>query len=77
MKRPKAHIVYEDEALIYVFKPANFLTIPDRYAPGKPNLYHQLERQFGKIFIVHRLDKETSGGLLFAKTEAAHKHLSL
>jgi 23S rRNA pseudouridine955/2504/2580 synthase/23S rRNA pseudouridine1911/1915/1917 synthase len=52
------------------------LTIPDRFAPEKPNLYHILQQHIGEIFVVHRLDKETSGILVFAKNEAAHKELS-
>lgn len=57
-------------------KPPFLLSIPDRFSPEKPNLYHQLLAQFEKIITVHRLDKETSGILLFAKNEAAHKELS-
>ncbi|MBI5916061.1 MAG: RluA family pseudouridine synthase [Bacteroidetes bacterium] len=69
-------IVFEDEDIVVVNKPANLLTIPDRFSPQKPNLYHQLNERFGKIFTVHRLDRETSGILIFAKTEEAHKELS-
>ena len=69
-------IVYEDDDLVVVNKPANLLTIPDRFSPDKPNLYHMLGNEFGKIFTVHRLDRETSGILVFTKTEEAHKELS-
>lgn len=69
-------IVYEDDDLVVVNKPANLLTIPDRFSPDKPNLYHLLGDQFGRIFTVHRLDRETSGILLFTKTEDAHKEMS-
>lgn len=69
-------ILYEDEALIVVSKAPFVLTIPDRFAPDKTNLYHLLGDRFGKIFTVHRLDKETSGVLVFAKTEEVHKYLS-
>ena len=69
-------IVYEDDDLVVVNKPANLLTIPDRFAADKPNLYHMLGNEFGKIFTVHRLDRETSGILVFTKTEEAHKELS-
>ena len=74
--KKKLEIIFEDDDLVFVNKPANFLSLPDRYAQHIPNLYHQLENQFGKIFVIHRLDKETSGGILFAKNEAAHKHLN-
>lgn len=69
-------IVYEDPAVVVVSKAPFTLTIPDRYAPEKFNLYHSLKKKYGEIFTVHRLDKETSGILVFARTEEAHKHLS-
>ena len=40
------------------------------------HLYKILNKQYGKIFIVHRLDRDTSGLILFAKNEATHKYLS-
>ena len=69
-------ILHEDEDLVIVQKPANYLSIPDRFDAEKPNLYHYLQKKYGSIFIVHRLDKETSGLICFAKNEEAHKHLS-
>lgn len=69
-------LIYEDEQIVVVSKPAGLLTIPDR-AGNKDNLVTALERQYGKIFIVHRLDRETSGILCFARNEAAHRHLSM
>lgn len=69
-------ILHEDESLLVVEKPAGLLTIPDR--SGNPdNLYARLQKKFGQVYIVHRLDRETSGVLCFARTEAAHRHLSL
>ncbi len=71
-------VLHEDEDIIVVNKPPRLLTVPDRYAPEKPNLYHWLQkRQDDKVFIVHRLDKETSGIIVFAKNETAHRHLSI
>jgi len=69
-------LIYEDEQIVVVSKPAGLLTIPDR-AGNKDNLVTALERNYGKIFIVHRLDRETSGILCFARNEAAHRHLSM
>lgn len=74
--RQTIEIVYEDDDLVVVNKPANLLTIPDRFSPDKPNLYHMLGNEYGKIFTIHRLDRETSGILVFTKTEEAHKELS-
>lgn len=69
-------IIHEDEALIIANKPSGLLSIPDRFDADKPSLYQLLSNRFGKIYIVHRLDRETSGILCFAKTEEAHKQLS-
>lgn len=76
MAKQRPTIIYEDDDLFIVNKPANWLSIPDRYDPTKPNLYHWLQQKQESVFIVHRLDKETSGVICFAKNEAAHKHLN-
>lgn len=69
-------LLHEDEHLLVVTKPAGMLTIPDRFG-NKDSLVAALERTFGKVYVVHRLDRETSGILCFARNEAAHRHLSL
>ncbi len=76
MKTP-FDIIYEDNSLIVVNKPAGLLSIPDRYDINKPNLYHLLLADDEETRIVHRLDRETSGAIVFAKTEHAHRTLSL
>ena len=70
-------IIYEDEDLMVINKPAKILSIPDRYIPEKPNLKDLLSEKKGRIFTVHRLDKDTSGIICFAKNEEAHQSLSL
>lgn len=75
--KSKLEIVYEDEALLIANKPAELLTIPDRFDATKPNLVGLLSTYYSdKIWVVHRLDRETSGIICFAKTEEAHKNLS-
>lgn len=69
-------LLHEDEHLLVVVKPAGLLTIPDRFG-NKDSLQNALERDYGKVFVVHRLDRETSGVLCFARNEAAHRHLSM
>ena len=69
-------IIFEDDDLIIVNKPANYLTIPARFKKESPNVYNWLQRDRTEVFIVHRLDRETSGILCFAKTESSHKILS-
>ncbi len=75
MKTQKIEIIYEDESIVIVNKPPVFLTVPDRFAHKLPNLYTFLKKKYGEIFIVHRLDKETSGIICFAKTSESHKDL--
>lgn len=75
-RNQKIEVIYEDEELVIVNKPPNFLTVPDRFAHKLPSIYKFLQKKYGEIYIVHRLDKETSGILCFAKTKEAHKHLS-
>lgn len=72
----KYELIHEDADLLVVHKPAGLLTIPDR-SGAQPSLLGQLEKVYGKVFVVHRLDRETSGILCFARTEAAHRHLSI
>ncbi len=70
-------IIYDDDDIIIVNKPADLLTIPDRFAADKLSVSKLLTAQFGKIFILHRLDRETSGILVFAKNEHAHRNISM
>lgn len=68
-------IITENENWVAVNKPSGLLSIPDR--EGKEvSLKTLLKEKYGGIFTVHRIDKDTSGLIIFAKNEAAHKHLS-
>ena len=72
----KFDIVFENDILVAVNKPSGLLSIPDR--EGKEiSLKQILQHKHGEIFTVHRLDKATSGVIVFAKDEATHKALSL
>lgn len=74
----KPTILREDADLIFVDKPAGLLSIPDRFDPTLPSVKSFLEQKTGeKIFVVHRIDRETSGCMVFAKNEEAHRHLSI
>jgi 23S rRNA pseudouridine1911/1915/1917 synthase len=52
------------------------LVLPDRYDHNILNLYDLLKETFGTIFVVHRIDRETSGVVLFAKTAETHAQLN-
>jgi 23S rRNA pseudouridine955/2504/2580 synthase/23S rRNA pseudouridine1911/1915/1917 synthase len=69
------HIIFQNDDFIAINKPSGLLTIPDR--EGKDvSLKGLLKAKFGEIFTVHRLDRDTSGIVVFAFTEIMHKHLS-
>lgn len=72
----KPTIVFEDDELVIVNKPAHFLSIPDRFKRDLPNVYQWLQKSKEEVYVVHRLDKETSGIMCFAKTKDSHKQLS-
>ena len=72
----KPRVVYLDDDLLVVDKPSGLLSIPDGHDPQKPHLVTFLEPQYGKLWIVHRLDKDTSGLILLAKNKDAHSHLN-
>lgn len=70
-------ILDEDRDLLAVDKPAGLAAIPERDL-AQPSAQRRLEAQRGeRLFVVHRLDKEVSGLLLFARTAPAHRALSL
>ena len=69
-------IIFESDDFVALNKPSGLLSIPDR--EGKElSLKIILKEKYGNIFTVHRLDKDTSGIIVFAKNESTHKHLSL
>jgi len=77
-------IIYQDEEILVLVKPAGMVTHP---APGHPDgtlvnglLYHCRELAAGggelRPGIVHRLDRDTTGLMVVALTDRAHRHLS-
>ena len=72
-------LVHEDESLLVIDKPAGLLTMATERERGR-TAYRLLRdwmqaREGRRIFIVHRLDRETSGLLVFAKTFAVKRAL--
>ncbi|MCF8292344.1 MAG: RluA family pseudouridine synthase [Chitinophagaceae bacterium] len=72
----KLDILYEDEHYIIVNKPSGLLSIPDRHNAAIPSVTGLLRSMYPSIFIIHRLDKDTSGILCFAKDEETHRYTS-
>ena len=72
-------ILYEDEWLIAVNKPAGLLSVPGRYSDRQDSVLARLRHLLPDgmaIATVHRLDLETSGILLLARDRKTHRHLS-
>jgi 23S rRNA pseudouridine1911/1915/1917 synthase len=72
----KLPVIFESDTIIAFSKPSGLRSIPDRFNAELPCLHRLAEAQYGKLYIVHRLDKDTSGVICFAKDEATHKYLS-
>lgn len=70
-------ICYLDQWLIVINKPAGLLSIADGYNLALPHVRTVLEPEFGRCWIVHRLDKDTSGTLLLARSQEIHRALSI
>ena len=73
-------VVYEDDVLLVVNKPPGILSVPLERKPDAPSVYEQIVagfRSHGKRrpFIVHRIDQDTSGLIVFAKDAAAQRKL--
>jgi len=72
----KLKIVYEDEWLLVVNKPAGMLSVPGK--SGKESVYSLVSQLYPEAdgpMIVHRLDMATSGLLIIAKSKKVHQHL--
>ncbi len=74
MKKDKLDILYEDKSIIVINKPSHLLTIStdnekEKTLFHKVMLYEKRKNKNNKVFIVHRLDKDTSGIIVFAKDE--------
>lgn len=69
-------ILFENDDLVAIDKPEGLASIPER-VHTVDNLLTRLLAEFpNKLYVVHRLDKEVSGVILFAKHAAAHKCLN-
>lgn len=68
-------ILFEDEDYIVLNKPPGISTLEDRN--DSVNLLGALRKYTEQVIVCHRLDKDTSGAIAFAKNEDAHRHLSV
>lgn len=74
------HLLYEDSSLLVINKPAGLLTVPLPSQPDEPSLFDQIKNHLRshrkrEPLVVHRIDRDTSGIVLFAKTVEAQRKL--
>lgn len=70
-------VIYQDDHLLVIDKPAGLPVLPDGWEKDAPYLVKMLEAEFGKTWLVHRIDKVTSGVMVFARTSEAHRALNI
>lgn len=66
------NIVFQHPDFVVIDKPAGLLSVPERFT-DETSAKKLLRDQFGEIYAVHRLDKDTSGLMIFAKNKDSHK----
>lgn len=70
-------LVYIDSSILIVNKPSGLATVPGGWDADSTSLLALLEADYGRIWVVHRLDKITSGIVVFARSAEAHRTLSM
>jgi len=73
---PAELVLYQDPAILVVNKPPGLLSLQDGYDKTIPHLVTILAPEYGPLLIVHRLDRDTSGILIMARTVEAHRSLN-
>lgn len=72
----RVDVIYEDDHLLVIDKPAGILSLPDRYHSNTPHLKGLLEPRYGELWTVHRIDRFTSGLVVLARNEESHRELN-
>ncbi|MBV1789153.1 RNA pseudouridine synthase [Marinobacterium sp. D7] len=74
---PAPELIYEDQDIVVVSKPAGLLSVPGRGADKQDCLWRRVQRTHPTARIVHRLDYATSGLMVLALSAASHRALSI
>lgn len=70
-------ILHEDHEILAVNKPAGLLSVPGKGPELADCLIARLQAVYPQVLLVHRLDRDTSGVMIFALTPHAQRHLGL
>ncbi|MFZ1704773.1 MAG: RluA family pseudouridine synthase [Saprospiraceae bacterium] len=76
-KHKELETIYEDDGMLAINKPSGLLTIPDRFNAEAPNAMAILQKKYETLIPIHRLDRFTSGVVLFAKNAEIHREMSI
>jgi 23S rRNA-/tRNA-specific pseudouridylate synthase len=76
VKREATEVLYEDGDILVLRKPSGVSVIPERNNEQAPTILEEMSKGRGRLFVVHRIDKGTSGVLLLAKSRDAHARLN-
>ena len=76
-KMQSMNILYQDNAILLIDKPAGMPVLPDGWEKNTPYLVKLLAETCGRLWVVHRLDKVTSGVMILARTMEAHRGLNM
>ena len=69
MKSLEYSVIYSDPDIVVLNKKSAYLVAADRYDTDSPRLDQAAEKEFGKLFAVHRIDTEASGAIVYARNE--------
>ncbi|MBQ9630848.1 MAG: RluA family pseudouridine synthase [Treponema sp.] len=75
--QPDYTVLFSDEHIAVFNKRSGLNVAADRYDAESPRLDLLAEKDFGKLYAVHRIDKDTSGVIIYARTKDAHRFLSM
>ncbi len=77
VKNTNYSVIYSDDDFIVLNKRSGILIAADRYNEDAPRLDLMAQEEFGKLYAVHRIDKDTSGLIIYARTAEAQRNLSM
>lgn len=70
-------ILFENDDIVVVNKPPFVPSVPERGKYTAPSVLELARSEYGDVTLCHRLDRETSGALIVAKTAEAYRHISI
>ena len=75
--RPTPDVLHADHQILVVCKPPGLLSVPGKGPEGADCVIERLRGAYPEVLLVHRLDRDTSGVMVFAMTPHAQRHLGL